>query len=131
MAVARPWITPDDVREYTDHEEVKSRSDTKLRVDITRAEQRVISITHNLFDRDSDAEIPDRVKIATIICADAYAKNSIEKAKKQIKSETFDDYSYSAESGCINMDELDIYDLIKDYVIAESRGNIFLRISAL
>ena len=35
----RPWATPDDVRDYTDRASVKARTDAKLAVDITRAEQ--------------------------------------------------------------------------------------------
>ena len=40
------WVTPEEIREYTDIKAVRERSDSKLRVDITRAEQYVITYTH-------------------------------------------------------------------------------------
>ena len=34
MAVQRPWITPKDVKDYTELKEVRERADEKLRFDI-------------------------------------------------------------------------------------------------
>ncbi|EJW90353.1 hypothetical protein YqbG, partial [gut metagenome] len=45
----RPWVTPKEVREYSEIEAVQKRSDTRLTVDIARAEQYVITYTHNSF----------------------------------------------------------------------------------
>ena len=47
---ARPWVLPQEVRDYTDRPSVKERADAKLSVDISRAEQYVISYTHNRFE---------------------------------------------------------------------------------
>lgn len=128
----RPWITPEDVREYTDHADVAGRNDVKLRVDIARAEGKVISITHNDFSDDEKyPQIPEPVKIATILLAEAYAKNAIEASKKQIKSETFDDYSYSLESGMIDIDGLDLGYLLDDYVLDPKRGSVIFRMTAI
>ena len=45
----RPWISPDDVKEYTDYPEVAERSEGKLKQDILRAEMKIIKITNNRF----------------------------------------------------------------------------------
>ncbi|MDY5579962.1 protein YqbG [Porcincola intestinalis] len=129
---AMPWITPEDLKKYTDIKAVKERDDEKLEVDIYRAEQKVISITNNRFDDDEKfKEIPKPVRTATLLIAEAYAKNATERAKeKRLKGETFDDYSYTAESGEINIEDLDIYGLLSDY-ITESGGDTLLRIRKL
>lgn len=48
MAV-RPWATPEEVREYSDIKAVQERTDERIAVDISRAEQYVISYTNNDF----------------------------------------------------------------------------------
>ncbi len=131
MAVVRPWITPDEVKAYTDHAEVAKRDGAKLQMDIFRAEQKVISITHNSFDGEELKTLPEPVRVAVIILAEAFAKNSIEKAKKQIRSETFDDYSYSVDSGVIDLDSLDLDYLLKDFMLDGGSGNIVLRMNVI
>lgn len=131
MAVNRPWVTPEEVKAYTDHEEIAQRDASKLKTDIFRAEQKVISITHNNFDNAELEEIPESVKIAVMILAEAYANNSIEKSKKQIRSETFDDYSYSLESGVIDIDGLDLDYLLKDFMCDVGNGNVILRMTVI
>ena len=44
----RPWATPAEVKAYTEYPSVSSRDNNKLTVDITRAEQYVISFTYSL-----------------------------------------------------------------------------------
>lgn len=131
MAVNRPWVTPEEVKTYTDHKEIAERSNEKLKTDIFRAEQKVISITHNNFDSEELEKIPESVKIAAMILAEAYANNSIEKSKKQIRSETFDDYSYSLDSGIIDIDSLDLDYLLKDYMLEAGSGNVILRMTVI
>ena len=58
----RPWVTPEEVREYSELPAVQQRSDTRLIVDIARAEQYVITYTHNSF-KDAE-ELPQAVKTA-------------------------------------------------------------------
>lgn len=129
---ARPWLTPQDVKDYTDHADVAARSPAKLEMDISRAEAKIISITHNRFsDDDKYPEIPKPVKLATILVAEAYAKNTVERAKKRIKSETFDDYSYTLESSEIDLSDLDLDDLLYDYVLQEGAGNTVVRLRKL
>lgn len=129
---ARPWITPEDLTEYTDIKVVQERKPNKLKTDIFRAEQKIISITNNSFDDDEKyPEIPEQVRVAALLLSEAYAKNDVERAKeKKLKGETFDDYSYTAESGEINIDDLDIYGLLSDYIVS-SGGNTLFRIRKL
>ena len=130
MAAKRPWILPKDVKSYTSHKEVSERPDEKLAFDISRAELKVIAKTNNSFG-DEYPEIPEPVKMAVILLAEAYAKNAIEATKKQIRSETFDDYSYSVESGTVDIEGLDIDDLLAEYVLAKGRGKTVMRMRAL
>lgn len=128
---ARPWVLPQEVRDYTDHKEVAERTDAKLSMDILRAEARVINITRNRFPDDKYSELPEPVKLAVLLAAEAYAKNAVERSKKQIKSETFDDYSYTLESGEIDLGALDLDELLKDYILPEESGNVSLRLRKL
>lgn len=127
---ARPWVTPEEVIQYTSHEDVLKRPVEKLAFDISRAELKVIAKTNNSFGEEYQ-EIPESVKMAVILLAEAYAKNSIEATKKQIRSETFDDYSYSVESGTVDIEGLDIDDLLAEYVLAKGRGKTVMRMRAL
>lgn len=124
---ARPWVTPQEVKDYSEIVAVQKRSDARLTVDITRAEQYVITYTHNSF---KDEEIPTPVKTAVLILAEAYAHNAIV-AAKEVKSETFDDYSYTAEATQISVEALDLAALLDDYVIAEPRNGVTLRMRKL
>ena len=95
----RPWVTPEELKEYTEFEEVKNRADSKLKIDISRAESWVINYCNNRFDDpEKYPEIPENVKTAVLLIAEAYAHNAVEQTKVRLKSETFDDYSYTAES---------------------------------
>lgn len=129
MAVERPWVLPTDVKEYTSHKDVAERPDKKLAFDIARAEMKVIHVTNNKFTEYE--EIPEPVKMAVILVAEAYAKNDIEATKKKMKSESFDDYSYTAESATISLDGLDLEELLGDYIITEGIGKTVMRLRAL
>lgn len=131
MAVQRPWITPKDVKDYTELKEVRERADEKLRFDIARAEQRVIKMTHNRFDGEDYETIPEPVKMATILIAEAFAKNAVESSRRRLKSETFDDYSYTAESSIIDLDSLELEELLSDYVIETGNGKVAMKLRRL
>lgn len=131
MAISRPWVTPKDVKDYTEQEDVKNRPDEKLAFDIKRAEQKIISITNNRFDSEEYTELPEPVRMATILLAEAYAKNTVEKTRKQIKSESFDDYSYTAESSTIGLDTLDLEELLADYIITAGIGKVVMKLRSL
>lgn len=128
---ARPWVSPEEVREYTSHEELKSRPDKKLSFDIARAEIKIVHRTNNHFADDAYPEIPEEVKMAVILLAEAYAKNDVESTKRQIKSETFDDYSYTAETAMIDIETLDLDDLLAAHVLATGRGTTVFKLRKL
>ena len=90
-------------------EEVKNRADSKLKIDISRAESWVIDYCNNRFDDpEKYPEIPENVKTAVLLIAEAYAHNAVEQTKVRLKSETFDDYSYTAESSIIDVGKLGV-----------------------
>jgi len=109
----RPWITPAEVIAYTDFKQVRDRDESKLRMDISRAEQYVISYTGNDF-ADADV-IPDPVRTALILLTEMYAYNACADAKsggRRMKSEAFDDYSYTAEEVYFSAESLDLAGVI-------------------
>lgn len=125
----RPWATPEEVKKYTDYPSVKNRDDAKLAVDITRAEQYIISYTNNSFE---DCEkIPETVKTAVILVAEAYAYNTC-LTSREMKSEQFDDYSYTvSDAGPIDIAGLDLGSLLEEYCISEAKRGVTLRMRAL
>ena len=130
----RPWALPKDVIEYTEYSDVKSRNETKLAIDISRAEMQVMAYTNNkdFLDAELYPSIPEEVKNAVIILAEAYAHNAIEKTKNK-KSETFDDYSYTAESSIIEISSLfdEIAPLLEDYIKAKATNTTNMRLRKL
>ncbi|MGN0621141.1 MAG: DUF3199 family protein [Porcipelethomonas sp.] len=127
MAV-RPWVLPQEVRDYTDIRAVAERTDTRLAVDISRAEQYVIKHTHNDFSEYET--IPQNVKTAVILLSEAYGYNSVVSAK-ELKSETFDDYSYTVESKTISFGGLDLESLLSEYVREKPKNNVTMRLRRL
>lgn len=121
---ARPWVLPQEVRDYTDRPSVKDRTDAKLSVDISRAEQYVISYTHNRFeDPEKYPTIPEPVKTAVILIAEAYAAYAADfgagAGAGTFKSESFNDYSYTAADTAYIIGNLDLAPLLNDYVESE------------
>ena len=88
----------------------------------------VITYTHNSF-KDMQ-EVPQAVKTAVMILAEAYGHNAV-LAAKEVKSETFDDYSYTSESSQISIEGLDLAALLDDFVVKEPRNGITLRMRRL
>ena len=83
----RPWVTPEALKEYTEFEEVKNRADSKLKIDISRAESWVIDYCNNRFDDpEKYPEIPENVKTAVLLIAEAYAHNAVEQTKSASKA---------------------------------------------
>jgi len=73
--IQSPWITPQEVREYSEIQAVQQRNDTRLAVDIARAEQYIMTYTHNRFE-DME-QISLEIKTAMLILSEAYAHNAI------------------------------------------------------
>lgn len=128
----RPWVTPAEVIAYTDYKQVQERTEMKLKVDISRAEQYVIAYTNNDF---IDIEvIPEPVKTAVILLAEAYAYNACADARsggRRMKSESFDDYSYSSDDAYISIEDLDVKVLLDPYVKVAARDGITMRLRKL
>ncbi len=127
MAV-RPWVTPKEVRDYSSIKAVQERTDIRLKVDISRAEQYVISYTNNDFSEYE--EIPQSVKTAVILLSEAYGYNSVV-SSKELKSETFDDYSYTAESRTISLDTLKLDPLLDEYVKIKPKNGVTMKLRRL
>ena len=128
----RPWVTPAEVTAYSDYTQVQSRPATKLAVDTSRAEQYVISYCNTDFT-DYDA-IPEPVKTATMLLAEAYAYNACADARsggRRMKSEAFDDYSYTSDDAYISIDDLDVKVLLDPFVKVAERGGVTLRMRKL
>lgn len=136
MAV-RPWVTPQDIRDYTDRQSVKDRTDAKLSIDISRAEQYVISYTHNRFeDPEKYPELPEPVKTAVILIAESYAAYAADLGTRTgtLKSESFDDYSYTAADTTYIIGNLDLGPLLDDYIDADkarSKNAVTMRMRKL
>ncbi len=133
--MTRPWVVPGDVRSYSDNPAVAERTDVKLATDIMRAEQYVISVTHNDFSAEEyEEEMPDAVKTAIILLAEQYAMSasSMKQRSFGVKSETFDDYSYTASDDVtVSTDALDLGSLLDPYVLTEGSGSVFMRMRKL
>lgn len=128
-APTRPWVTPAEVKAYSELPNVQNRADAKLAVDITRAEEYVLNYTHNDF---SDyTEIPVAVKTAIILLAERYG-NTAANTSGTITSETFDDYSWSGEASASSFFEnSDITSLLDPYVVTASKGRVTFRMRKL
>ena len=130
----RPWVLPKEIKAYTDIEAVQQRKKDKLEMDIARAEQYVITYTHNRFEGYD--KIPGPVRTAVILLAEAYASyaNQLKKTGGgAVKSETFDDYSYTAGEGTFEdfVKALDLAALLDDFVIKQASGTVTMSMRRL
>jgi hypothetical protein len=129
--LVRPWITPEDVREYSASDKVKQRTDQQLKTDIMRAESYVIYHTHNRFDDEKyDSGIPEDVVMAVTLLAEAYALKSINQINGVMSSETFDDYSYTMDTDTDLIDSLQLGPMLDPYVLKDS-GKVIARLRKL
>lgn len=127
----RPWVSPQEVKDYSEIKAVQQRTDARLKIDISRAEQYVISYTHNDFSEYNT--IPSAVKNAVILLAENYAHAAV-MSSKQEKSETFDDYSYTAFSSAdisADIGNLGLDLLLDEFVKVKARGNVTMRMTVL
>ena len=121
----RPWILPDEIREYTSSQKVKDRTDSQLAYDIARAEKYVIFHTHNKFESEEyESGLPSDVTMAVILLAEAYAKQAITQKDGVMSSETFDDYSYTVDIGSDIADSLGLGAMLEEYVLPEDHGEM-------
>lgn len=125
---ARPWVTPTEVKEYTEIKSVQKRADNRLAIDITRAEQYIIKYTNNDFSEYT--ELPEPVRLAAILLAEINARNSVILARDK-KSETLDDYSYTDDTSVKNYDDLGLDTLLDSFIKTKSKGNVTMRMTVL
>lgn len=131
---SEPWITPSDVIAYTTNELVFARSQIKLKVDILRAQEYVISLTNNTFSDEEYPTLPENVRVALILLAELYAKQAENKANPKFSSETYsDDYSYTLAdtSDADELAALNLSTLLSDYINPVSSGKISMDIFKL
>lgn len=125
-----PWVTPEEIKRYTDFKDVQARSDEKLLTDISRAESYVVSYTRNSFG-DFD-KIPEPVKTAVLILAEAYAHNAWEQAREgRYKSESFKEYSYTLENGTVDLSGLELGPLLDGFIIHKPKNAVSMRLTKL
>ena len=127
----RPWIQPQEVKDYSDSAKVKARSDAQLKFDIARAEKHVIFLTNNTFSTEEYATLPSDVRTAVVLLAEAYAKQSIAQKDGIMTSETFDDYSYTIDTEADLDAKLGIGPLLDDYVLEPSKGKVTMKLRKL
>jgi len=134
VMATRPWVTPQEVKDYSENPRVTSRDDSRLKVDILRAEQRVIAITGNRFDdADEFPEIPLNVKTAVMLLAEMYAIGAAgaDANSGNFRSESFDDYSYTLHDTESKIDNIDIEPLLADYIVARARNPVNMSLRKL
>lgn len=125
----RPWVLPEDVKEYSEDKDVQERSSTRIEFDIARAEAQIIKYCNNDFS--SEDAIPDDIKKAVILLAEKYAVTAVKVKKGGIVSESFDDYSYSIDSNySININDLGLEALLDRYKQANT-GNVSMNLWGL
>lgn len=128
MSTEPLWVTAGDLKSFTERKEVSEKSDARLEALILLAMAKIKSYCHkNFVANDGILVIPDAVKTATLILADTLAYNDSFRQSSQLKSESYDDYSYTQETSEIstNFDDLDISALLKPYILQNS-GNLNL-----
>ena len=129
----RPWVTPDEVRAYSDRQSVKSRDDSKLLIDISRAEMYVAKYTRNKFDDDEKyPAMPEPVKTAVILLAESYAASGAEPVEHggNYKSGHNDDYSFTLADSENMIENLGLSYLLDEYVV-EKNGTVTMRLRKL
>lgn len=128
MAI-RPWVVPDDIRNYSDMERVQKRSDERLTIDIQRAEKWVIGRTGNKFGDDYPI-IPNDIKLAVTLLAEHFAGSST--VDKYMQSETFKDYSYTSKNLSDDViDDLELDYLLADYIEVQTGSKLSFRMRKL
>ena len=134
---ARPWVTPQEVKKWSERPSVKKRSKERLEIDIFRAEQYVITFTRNDFsDSTRWPTIPKQVRIAVIMLAEQYAANAASlgaggAASGMFKSERFDDYSYTLADTDFQIDNLKLGALLDEFIEQAGPGNAVMKMRKL
>lgn len=124
---ARPWVTPEEVKAYSDRQEIKDRDAAKLAIDISRAEAYILAYTNNDFSAYDS--IPAAVKTAIILLSENYGVAAA-KGFGSMKSESFDDYSYTAAEGTL-VETLGLGPLLDEFIVSESKSGVTMKLRKL
>lgn len=130
----RPWVTSNEIRDWSERQSVKNRNDEKLAIDISRAEAYVINYTRNQFyDEKRYPNLPEPVRIAVLMLAEQYAANSAEFSTGvgTFRSESFDDYSYTLADTAFKIDNLDLGPLLDEFIDSTGKGNMTMKMRKL
>lgn len=128
----RPWVTPEELKEYTEFEEVRTAPTASSK--LTSPGRRAGSSTTATTDSTTRRNTPKSRRMsrtAVLLIAEAYAHNAVEQTKVRLKSETFDDYSYTAESSIIDVGKLGVESLLDDYVVVQPLNGVTMRLRSL
>ncbi len=128
--MGRPWVTPKEVKEYSDLPSVQSRQDAKLQIDIQRAESYIIHYCHHDFSAEKYAgSIPQDVRMAAMLLAEYYAYSKQNVGSKT--SETFDDYSYTTSDNQIELSTLGLEALLDQFIEDKAEERFIMRLRKL
>lgn len=120
----RPFITPDNLRDFTSYESVRKRYDERLAGDISRAELYAMDFCGQDFSDIQEGSLPaERLVLAVTLIAEMYAFNAELKANAAndsgggpfVRSESSQDYSCSysnSKDDLISIEDLDIPGLL-------------------
>lgn len=124
---SRPWVRPQEVRDYSQNPVVQNRTDKRLEVDIARAEMYIIAYCKHAFDDETKwPHVPESVKTAVILTAEFYASKAEAESggASLFKSESNDDYSYTTQDTQSALDNLTIGPLLDPYIQHTARYSI-------
>ncbi|MBC1209475.1 protein YqbG [Listeria booriae] len=112
------YITPQELKSYSEFEAVKERSDDSLSLDIIEAESDLESTLRQPISEvlDVDEKLPEKLRIALLKLAQFFALiNSDDSIQKGYTSEKMSDYSYTIGSGD-SLKKPDISGLINGFI---------------
>lgn len=99
---------------------------------ISKVSSYVIYHTHNRFDTEEyEKELPQDVRMAVILLAEAYAKQAITQKEGAKSSETFDDYSYTMDNDSDIAENLGLALMLDDYIIQPDNGKVTMKLRKL
>lgn len=132
--MVRPWVLPANLRSFTEHNEVNEKTDDKLAVMISIAERKVIDYCkHDFTSEEYELSLPQDVKNAVLIIADSLSYNDSLRITGSLKSESYDDYSYTVDVHEIStdFDILGVSSLLDPYVMDDTGGSLNFRIGVI
>lgn len=112
------YITPKELKTYSEFESVQERSDEGLLLDIIEAESDLESTLRQPISvvLDVDGKLPEKLRIALLKLAQFFALiNSDDSIQKGYTSEKMSDYSYTIGSGD-SLKKPDIAGLINGFI---------------